>query len=231
MPVTPISGITTPTNSQDPNGAAQLQEIVETIDGICVPKFASTAARDAAIPSPAKGQMCYITGRSFQMNYTGALSGWRFITPTLVNRITSDVARTSTTTPAEVSPLNIPIKAGRTYLIEYILLFTGDPGVDIGWSLNYSTASSPRVRMHCEAINSGTTNSSLADMDWGGSFNPQGVLFISGIDSDGNGLLRLLVTYTANVDATLSFRFAQGVSSVLSTTLKTGSYVAYKEIS
>ncbi len=56
----PIQGGPYPDPSDPPDGPAQMSAIVAWIAGRSNMRFASTAARDAAIPSPVSGMSCYV---------------------------------------------------------------------------------------------------------------------------------------------------------------------------
>ena len=93
MPSTPRTSTPYPAGSDAPLGPAQMQALAENLEKYGIPRFASSAARDAAIPSPTEGDFCYRTDTDRLEMYTGA--AWigalpfgptgNSYTPTLVN--------------------------------------------------------------------------------------------------------------------------------------------------
>lgn len=57
----PITGITDLTGAMAPAGPSQINERVGALERYVVGRFASTTARDAAIPSPTRGMVCITT--------------------------------------------------------------------------------------------------------------------------------------------------------------------------
>jgi len=57
---TPVTGIVTPTYS--PSTWDDLAAMAAALEALGVPRFATTGARDAAIPSPVQGQVCAVAG-------------------------------------------------------------------------------------------------------------------------------------------------------------------------
>jgi hypothetical protein len=71
---TPIATLPYPALTDSPNGPSQVQSLATALDSQVVPRFATTAARDAAITAPAAGQMCWTTTPATHWYYSG--SGW-----------------------------------------------------------------------------------------------------------------------------------------------------------
>jgi hypothetical protein len=65
---TPITGIETPVYG--PSVWTGLASMAAALEALGVPRFASTTARDAALPSPATGQCCFVTGVGVQVRNT-----------------------------------------------------------------------------------------------------------------------------------------------------------------
>lgn len=84
----PKSGLTYPSLADPPNAPSNLQTLASQLDGIVIPKYASSTARDAANPTPASGDMCYRTDLKAYQSYDGSawsqigISGWQSWTPT-----------------------------------------------------------------------------------------------------------------------------------------------------
>lgn len=72
MPNTPVSGIPYPAATDAPNVPLHMQNAVIALDRKIIPAFATTTARDAAIPSPTEGMVCYVTDLGYHVMYAGA---------------------------------------------------------------------------------------------------------------------------------------------------------------
>lgn len=71
---TPNSSLPYPELTDIPNAQTAFQNLALALDTKVVPKFASSAARDTAIPSPVEGQLCYRTDINGLQEYNGS---WR----------------------------------------------------------------------------------------------------------------------------------------------------------
>lgn len=58
MATEPIQGIRYPAASDSPNGPDQFKALADDVAGRLAMRFASTAARDVALPAPTDGQVC-----------------------------------------------------------------------------------------------------------------------------------------------------------------------------
>lgn len=58
-----------------PNGPAAFNSLTDALDPLVIPKFASVTARNAAIPSPVAGQVCWITALR-RLEMYDSVSGW-----------------------------------------------------------------------------------------------------------------------------------------------------------
>lgn len=73
---TPITGIPTPTYS--PDAWTVIAEMAAALEALGISAFASEAARDAAIPDPDEGRVCYVVTLGVCV-YTGPPLGWRYL--------------------------------------------------------------------------------------------------------------------------------------------------------
>jgi hypothetical protein len=71
MPNTPIAALPYPALTDSPNGPAQIQALATAVDSQVVPRFATTAARDAAITAPVAGMECWTTTPATHWYYSG----------------------------------------------------------------------------------------------------------------------------------------------------------------
>ena len=133
MPVTPISGLNYPLNSQSPNAPAQMADFLGTIDSRLIPIFTNSSVRDTKIPTPVKGQICYLLD---VRHYTIYRDGqWKKITIPFIKAVPPDSVATpvpkwiNNTTLSEITYLTTPVLAGKKYRIEGTLFFV-TPAVD-----------------------------------------------------------------------------------------------------
>lgn len=68
----PVQGGPYPLPADPPDGPNQMAAIVTWAAGRTVMRFATTAARDAALPTPTAGQLAYITGTGVLQFYSGS---------------------------------------------------------------------------------------------------------------------------------------------------------------
>lgn len=70
MPTTTLTGTPYPAYTDTPDVPRDLLALVQALEPYTNLRFASTTARDTAIPTPVTGQMCMVAGRPYC--YTGA---------------------------------------------------------------------------------------------------------------------------------------------------------------
>ena len=73
---TPLTGIPTPTYG--PNTWTQIANMAAALELLGVVAFPSEGARDAALPNPDEGQVCYVAGASGGVSVHTA-TGWRYL--------------------------------------------------------------------------------------------------------------------------------------------------------
>lgn len=134
MAATSIAALPYPALTDTPNGAAQIQSLAQAVDTVVIPRFATTAARDAAITSPVAGQECWTTTPATFWHYSGtawvpraqrgttavALSGVAAVTGTVTYGYAFPVAPTinlvsltiGSSTDSGVNPTTTPTTTG-----------------------------------------------------------------------------------------------------------------------
>lgn len=65
MPTTPINGLRKPARSDSPDGPLQISNLADDVDSRLVGRFATTTERDAKIPSPTDGMICYVAADDY----------------------------------------------------------------------------------------------------------------------------------------------------------------------
>lgn len=109
---TPLSGLPYPQATDTADIPAHFQSLAEGIDARTVLRFATAAARDAAITTPAAGMVVWLTSPGQLTHYTGSV--WAPVSPGPVFLYNNDAGTTTSTTPAETltSAAGDPLVAG-----------------------------------------------------------------------------------------------------------------------
>lgn len=221
---TPTSGFPYPTSADSPNGALHLQDLAEHVDEVLVARFASTAARDAAIPVPFDGMFIFITNLGEYQHRRGG--AWVSLKPLRYRRLTSDSTRTSTTVLTTETPLNIALEANSTYIMEYNLFFTGDSGVDGKFQIPGPAGNTTMIFWTALPVDAVTSQAGTIQHG-GQTINTSTSFGLFG----GTGVLRIkMLMKTAGTAGDATFQWAQNTASVLSTTMKAGSSVVYRKV-
>ncbi|MFE9398198.1 hypothetical protein [Streptomyces flavidovirens] len=96
---TPLSNLPYPQASDPADLPANLQSLAQSLDGRTVLRFATTAERDAKLPTPVAGQVAWIASPGRLMNYTGSV--WVPVGAVPVFRVNSDGGTTTSTAYVE----------------------------------------------------------------------------------------------------------------------------------
>lgn len=118
-----------------PDGASQMTNLTNNLERYAVGRFASTAARDSAIPAPVVGMLCYVTGTGLMLYEAGA---WKIFGPRgqLGYWVTNADQTGIQTTRTDINQLNtgaLTIPAGRRIELTAMIKFF-KAGIDqTGW--------------------------------------------------------------------------------------------------
>lgn len=215
--LTPINGWSLPALTDSPNITSAVNTAVSAIDSRVNPIFSTTAARNAAIPSPTEGMECYVTGTKEKYIYNG--TAWIGATPRFFIA-SADQTVTDSNALNNSSYLTAPVEANSTYLVHTMIKYfsnsTGAGGNDfqLGWSV--------------PASSSGYWNTWGADVgvaSWTGNF---WYLTRAWTTADALGTQNAVmvarpggVLITSGTSGSLTFQFAEntGVAGVTSVTL------------
>lgn len=74
--VSPINGLPIPDDNSPGDPPQSFAAYTSVLDTLLNSRFASTSARDSAIPTPVIGQECWISGVGKQVNVDGTTGGW-----------------------------------------------------------------------------------------------------------------------------------------------------------
>lgn len=127
-----LQGADLPAYNETPNGPAAFNDLYGVIGTRFTARFATTAERDDAYPSPVDGQICAVAGR-IQTRTGGA---WRVLGLGVVGlkRINTGTTTVSSSTFVEVTALalaDVPVVSGRTYRISLGLVTYSSVSSDI----------------------------------------------------------------------------------------------------
>lgn len=238
MSTTPVNAIrVAELTDSPPNINTAIGNLATDIDRSLVPRFATTAARDTAIPSPTEGMVCYVStnasfGRSLQI-YNG--SSWvnMYRSPIFVRKFSS-VSRALTTTPTDDPELFLPMVANSTWEFTVHGFCTAETAADVRVHMAYPTG----CTIFWDILGPGTT--------WGASTG-EGVITglsklgdtstFSGPIAFGGTSISTPLAFRANgiiyVGATagnLRFQWAQNASTSNGVEIKAGSYMILSRI-
>src|SRR5678815_3583559 len=99
------------------------QNLASDLDTRLIPRFASQAARDAAITSPTNGMFAYTTDTSDMWLYSG--SKWKWAYPKMLVH-TSSTSVVSSTTLVDAAGLTCSVNANSLYIFDCVF-FTVSP--------------------------------------------------------------------------------------------------------
>lgn len=92
--VDPRTGVHYPLHEQKPRWIDNYIKVaVNELGKLVIPKYASAAARDAAIPQPVSGDFAWLSNGSILTAYvSGSDAGWKQVYPPVVPKITYGTA-------------------------------------------------------------------------------------------------------------------------------------------
>ena len=116
---TPITGAPTPLYTAIPDVPADLLALGSHLEKFAIPRFATAAARDAAITVPVAGMAAYVTGTGY-VSYNG--SAWvPFYTIPVVPAQATGLATVTVPANASAGTLSVNLPAGRFSAIPAVL--------------------------------------------------------------------------------------------------------------
>lgn len=129
-----------------------------------VPRFSTVAARDAAITSPASGQLCATSDFNEIYLRNGPNTAWIGCVPRVVYK-PATTSRTSSSLVADPD-LHITLEASSKYVMDWAWQYQGATADDIHWTFTYSGSMAVDVFgiMHCD-ITATTANNSNKKLD------------------------------------------------------------------
>ncbi|MEU6348868.1 hypothetical protein ABZ896_06030 [Streptomyces sp. NPDC047072] len=97
---TPLNALPYPQPTDTADLPLHLQSLAEAIDGRTVLRYATAAARDAAITTPVAGMVAWLTTPGQLTHYTGTV--WSPVAPVPVFKANNDAGTTASTTAVEI---------------------------------------------------------------------------------------------------------------------------------
>lgn len=141
---TAINALRYSEQSDAPNANTGFQNLAEDVDRRLVAIFATTAARDAAIPSPTNGMVCYVTSTSAGANnralnvYDG--STWVPYYKSMSVRKPSAQTVTSSVSLINDLDLVLAVEANTVYFVTGMFILSGNDTEDFQFQFTYPTS-------------------------------------------------------------------------------------------
>lgn len=229
---TPIAGLIYPELTDVPNNQTAWANMAGAIDTKMVPRFASLAALNAAIPSPIEGQMHFRSDAAEDRFYIRQGGAWVPINFEKAVYKTASEDRTATITPTDDAHLKFTMLPNARYRFSFRLFIFGNGSTaqDFRMQINPPTAAAGvtwgGIAMAGESTSSsGTLTESIGLL-------PTGMSTSYGFGTSTNGSVMYLSGIVLNgaSSGTFALKWSQLISSAVATTLLPGSLLRYQRI-
>ncbi len=139
-------------------------------------------------------------------------------------------ARASNTTLTDDTVLQIPMSAGKKYILKFVLGFSTNTTADMKWDLNYTgtVGSISTVISYNTYAAAGAGNGTSGGESWNSAINS---LVAYNFIGNAHMVLRIEVSVQVTTTGTFTFRWAQGTSNIGNTTRLANSNVLVTEVS
>lgn len=223
-----ITGAPLPELSDVLSAEKAFGEYALAMDSIIVPQYTTTALRDSAMSSgKTEGQVCAVTG---ELQIWDGSDWWNMHDIRYITKA-ADTTRISTTTQTADPHLQVPVKAGGTYIINAWL-----SPVCTSTSVNFAAAWSTTgpatfLQRTIFGPRSDQTNVNSAQMNTASS--GASTVIATGTLNATVGSLRLeqcLVRVSSAGDDTVVLTWAQSVLTATNLTLQQKSFIEYRRI-
>lgn len=217
---TPINAIPYPTMADPPHMTNTITPVVNQIDSRLVARFATTAARDAAIPTPTAGQICYVSTPDELYVYR---SGWVSMCPRVVFKPV-DTDRISNAVLSDDPHLLFTVEANSTYMGNVNLIYHADAAGDLKVAISGPASFTAKAISFVGLLQNATFVDDIR-IDGVGDISTGGTpVTVGGIGiQEGLGLRMHLRITTAAAAGTVAVSWAQGTSSSVRTRVEIGS--------
>jgi len=206
---TPVSGLVIAEDLDILNTEAAFGQLANSIDTYCIPRFTTTALRDAAITAPVEGMLCML-GNTLPALMRHSGSAWVYAEEKQFGLMTSNVTH-STTTPANLPGMALTLEGNAVYAVETIVTIDGNvdaSAVDYLITFTYSgtLTQNPTVYAVTSSVASTTPNTKNVGMAAGTTLT-----FTVGASSAPEPML-LKWIFTTTTSGTLQWQGRQGTA-------------------
>lgn len=220
MPTTPILGLTVPSLTEPQHMPNTIRPIVNSLDTRCVPRFTTTAFRDAAIRSPFPGMMCYVESYDELYIYRG--TGWISSVPRIVIKQVDDPTA-GTTTLRPDSELQMLVEANSKYYGELTICYTADDSSDIKIQMSGPAFATSQAIFFCGLANDSVSPSNHVMVDARDDFFNFPIAFGATAISNSLGARLKVVITTASTAGTIKLLYAKNLNGTDEVTMQVGS--------
>lgn len=223
---TPINGFPVAAMSDVANIVTNVDELTDALDLVGVPRFNLLSERNAAIPSPSDGMVCYVT--QTEEMYLRKNSAWCSMVPRTKTKSSDQNA--GNTNYRNDNELFLSVEANSRYLGEMILAYTsalsdGDLKFSFSGPSGYTVQGVNVDALDVAAVNNGLSVFLDSALDLTGTFNVGGV----GPTNLVGVRVKLMIT-TSSTAGTFTVRWAQSSSSATLTIVNEGSSLELSKI-
>lgn len=229
---TPIAGIPYPELTDVPNETTAFSNMANAIDTQMVARFASAAARDAAIPSPTEGMIHYRSDTAEDRYYVRQGGAWVPINFERMVFKSVQEDRTATTTPTDDSVLKFTMIGGARYRFWFKLFITGNGSTanDFRMALNPPTAPNAVTWAAFGVANTMTSGAGASVEAIGQVPSQQGTVFDYGTLQNGTMLMIHGMVLNGASAGDLALKWSQTTSSATATSILPGSVLRYQRV-
>lgn len=229
---TTINALRYPTNTDGPVAVhTAFLNLATDVDNRVVPRFATTTARDSAIPSPTNGQVCYITdtavGNSHRAINIWNGTAWQpyYRSPLFVYKTASESVTSNTTVQAD-DHLLLTMEANTKYQMNMWLNITGLDAADLKYNFTYPAGCSVAQGQAVYSLTS--TGAAPVYLGLGHNLDatsPTADQFAGTITSNTVSVMVQGMVTVGSTAGNLQLMWAQSTSSGTAVVLDTGSYL------
>lgn len=229
---TPIAGLRYSQQSDVANAETGFSNLASDVDNKLIPRYATVAARAAAIPSPINGQAAYVTdtasgGHTLSI-YDGTSWVPHFRSPLFAYKTASETINNSAAQQND-DHLFVSVAANTIYTLEISIIYEATTAADIIYTISYPALTS--VSVHSIAPGDAATTGGNAESTnfiarTNDATSPTVVQSAGGVGAgtEVTALIKGLVV-VGNTAGTVQFRWAQGVAGLTDAIVKQNSYI------
>jgi len=197
------------------------QNLASDLDTRLIPRFASQAARDAAITSPTNGMFAYTTDTSDMWLYSG--SKWKWAYPKMLIH-TSSTSVTSSTALVDAAGLTVAVNANSTYSFDCVFFTLAGTAGDVKITHVFPSSDYNIGQMCLQSAATTVTDTITATSTRGSATTAGPAIQIPGAGTD---LMGQVYGYlgVGGAGGTFKVQYAQWTSSGTASWLLNGSYM------